>query len=145
MNLLKLLLWAISEWIKKKISAEDRQFQQRLVTEYLKTSPWIWFAIRLSNLMMCRWADSLKLERNCHARGKSIIWPGFYVSQLTAHQTTQMQSTLLWMMQRKPCKWNSLLESQMPRENSTQLSFCQPTANVHTIITLPSRLWNSVF
>lgn len=38
-----------------------------------------------------------------------------------------------------------LLESQMRRENFTQLPFCQPAADVHAIATLPSRLRNPVF
>lgn len=43
---------------------------------------------------------------NCHSRGKSVMRPGFYVSQFAACETTQMQYTSwLCMMRWKPCMW----------------------------------------
>lgn len=70
-NLLKLWLWAIWEWIKKEISAEDRQFRKRWETEYLKTSPRVSFAIRDLNLMVCHGTRRRGLSRFYETEKKS--------------------------------------------------------------------------
>lgn len=115
MNLLKLFLRAIWEWIKKEISAEDRQFQKRWETDYLKTSMCVSSAIRPLNLTMCHLTQRCGLSRFYEAEKKSpcerqsVMRPGFYVSQFTAHETTQMQYTSwLCMMLWKPCMWKWL-------------------------------------
>lgn len=152
-NLLKLFLRAISEWIKREISAEDRQFQKRWETEYLKTSMCVSSTIRPLNLMMrhftqrCGLSRFYETEKKSPRERQSVMWPGFYVSQFTALETTQMRYTSwLCMMLWKPCMWKPFAgkpNATWKLYSASILSACSECAHHHN--SLPSRMRNSIF
>ncbi len=88
----------------------------------------------------------MKPRRNHRVRGNLLCdWAFMFPNLLhTKLHRCNTHHDYAWCCESLACE-NGLLESPMPRENFTQLPFCQPAANVHTITTLPSRLRNSIF